>query len=111
MDVQTLPIRYELSTGRPEDALEGLRRAVAQYARDARGFRIGRTSSPESRWTSEYQDIYSEMVVIYETSSQDHVAEVEAALIEFFADDADNDQEGSSGPWGEPPYYGYVVLD
>jgi hypothetical protein len=110
LEDEVMSVRYEMSTGWPSQVLESLRRAVAAYVRSANGFKIGRTSTPASRFSQAYSAVYDEMVVIYETGSSDHADEVESELVEFFTD-SHNFVAGGGGPVGPSPHFVYVVIE
>lgn len=109
-----MEIRYEVETGWPS-SLELCRR-VAAYGRLDRvlGFKVGISCNPEGRAALyKHQDPhYKEMVVLYKTSSDSVVRDVERDLTIWFKGDAecDNVNIGGGGPKGSAPFYLYVVL-
>jgi len=102
-------VRYAMETGWPSQL--GLRRRISAYARTDRasGFKIGITSNPEQRM-SNYGRAYTQMVVLYQTSSDRLVRGTESQLIDYHWDYSDNQAGGGAGTLGSPPYYLYVVM-
>jgi hypothetical protein len=112
MKTTTKPIRFDLTTGRPSAVAATLRRRLSAYTRKdvVRGFKIGITNNPESRFSNGYARDYDEMIVLYQSSSLDFVSQVECDLIEHNRDLTKNRIAGGGGNYGDPPYYLYVVL-
>jgi hypothetical protein len=107
-------IRHELETGWPSTL--DLCRRVAAYGRLDRvlGFKVGITCNPKKRAALyKHKDPhYHEMIVIYKTSSDALVRDIERDLTVWFMTDAecDNMNIGGGGRCGCAPYYLYVVL-
>ena len=102
-------VRYEEETGWPSRLQ--LHRRISAYVRvdRVRAFKVGITCNPEVRARA-YNGEYDEMVVVYRTSSDKHVRELEAFLVEYYDGYSDNERGGGGGARGAPPYYLYVVL-
>ena len=62
-----MEITYAISSGWPSGITSTMRRRVSGYTRRS-SFKIGITSDPDQRALG-YSDDYSEMIVLYETSS------------------------------------------
>ena len=105
-----MPITYDSHTGWPSRVESSLRRSISQRTKNAYGFKIGITSYPEWRFKM-YGSDYRDMVVVYETSSESHVRDLERWLVDFFygAPGCDNVNRGGGGPIGQSPFYLYVV--
>ena|SRR5438034_11497759 len=85
---------------------------VKAYVLDERlrRYKVGITSDPDTR-ALRYGTQYDEMILVYRTSSNEHVKELERILTEYFEDDSDNEISGGGGrqaPMG--PYFLYVVV-
>ena len=109
-------LRWREFSGRPNDALlEKLRRSIGQYQRGSRAIKIGLTTDPTRRWSEQRRDGWSEMVVIYSTSSRNFAAVVEQELTaqgwgEHYT--VWNYNLGGEGiPGSYTRYYVYVLLD
>ena len=101
-----------IRTGWPRDVLPSLRRGISQYRRNSLWFKIGITNDPYRRasgYRAQYGDLYDEMIVLYETSSDNFVRQMESVLIEDYWEDCDNSVGGGGGGRGAPPYYLYIV--
>ena len=103
-------VSWNVVTGWPVDVLTSLRRSLSQYARYS-NFKIGITGSPETRAIQYrvHDPSYTEMVVLYETRSEDFVRTAERILVEEYLDYCDNTIGGGGGSLMEPPYYLYIV--
>lgn len=109
-------IRWREFSGRPNDALlERLHRSIEQYQAGSSSLKIGLTTDPMRSWSSQRWDGWSEMVVIYSTSSQDFAAAVEQDLTrrgwaEHYT--AWNYEAAGKGlPGSYTRYYVYVLLE
>jgi|SRR5580693_9198226 hypothetical protein len=112
MGVLTSGIFFDVITGHPSAVASTMRRRVSAYTRDhvVKGFKIGITNSPETRWLT-YADKYDEMIVLYESSSIDCVSQLECELIDHNEELAHNVIGGGGGHVGKTgPYYLYIVL-
>jgi len=60
-------IHFDPMTGTPSAVASAMRRRVSAYTREnlGRGFKIGITKDPESRFARGYADYYDEMIVLY----------------------------------------------
>lgn len=107
-----MEVIYKFETGWPSQVnLVPRISAIARTDR-ASAFKIGITCDPSQR-ASQYRASgarYSEMIVVYRTDSDTHVRNIEADLVEYFRDRADNLTGGGGGGRGAPPYYVYVVV-
>lgn len=75
-------IRWREFSGRPGDRLfERLRRSLGQYQEGSRSLKIGLTTDPMRTWSERRWEGWTEMVVVYSSSSQAFTAAVEANLI------------------------------
>ena len=122
-----MEIRDECETGWPSGV--SLEQRVAAYTRDdrlrnyklhhrvkakvlgarLRGYKVGITASPRTR-AVQYGTQYDEMILVYRTSSTDHVTELERVLTKYFTN-ADNEINGDGGrPAAGGPYYLYVLF-
>ena len=109
MTVAGMDIRFEVQTGWPSKT--ALRSRISQYVRDAGGFKIGITYNPQSRARGYEDDPYTEMIVLYKTSSIANVRKMEEMMIDLYAGRSDNLNRGGGGPASEEgPYYLYVVM-
>ncbi len=111
-------IDWRWVTGWPETVRETLNRKIGALSRH-RGFhqKVGITNDPTRRWRKYKAEGWSDMEVIYSSSSYAHVQTVERYLIERFhfgecssPGFAHNANPGGEGrPPAEGPYYVYVV--
>ena len=98
-------IHYETDTGWPSQ-LTTMRSRIGALVRNSTGFKIGITNWPEMR-AQAYQRDYTDMVVVYATSSRKNAADLETWLIDFYRNNhraterLDNDRGGGGGRWGE----------
>ena len=103
-----MKVTWNHRTGHATDVLPGLRRSLSQYARYSR-FKIGITGNPDGR-AAQHRAQYTEMIVLYGTSSRDYVRHVETILIEDYVDFSDNERGGGGGlAWSFDRYYLYIV--
>lgn len=111
-----MSVRWNPWTGRYATVRPQLIRALGQYARAGKQFKVGVTVDPERRWREHAPDEWSEMVVMYQTSSANYVRQAEKDLIdrgwrEKFADNSWNAAPGGEGVRrGRSMYYVYVLL-
>jgi hypothetical protein len=73
---------YKDRSGHIKSLIPSLRRALGQYTRYCRHFKIGLTSNPEQRWNAYKRDGWSDMIVVYSTSSEKYAADAETLLID-----------------------------
>ena len=97
-------------TGWPP-SMESVKRRIGALTRDDADFKIGITADYERRKNGYRKESaqYQTMILIYETSSQRHVRDMEKALIDHYTGRSDNWQRGGGG-LGHPPFYLYVVV-
>ena len=71
-------VYYDEVTGWPSSVASPIRRKLGGYTRDSkvRRFKIGLTNNPERRFSVGYSTSFDELIVLYRTSSIDHVSEV-----------------------------------
>ena len=104
----------DMDSGWPNDLTPGLQRRVAALKGHTCAFKIGITNCPEERMR-EYErsnpGYYSEMRVIYRTSSRRNAVELEKRLIErnWFDEKFEGKIAGGGGRKGKGEYYLYVV--
>lgn len=106
-----MEIYNEVQGGWPSQIISTMRRRVSAYTRAGIPFKIGITNDPYAR-ASQYdynEPYYDEMILIYGTSSINHVRELEAVLIDYYWDFCDNSIGGGGGRVGIGPYYLYIV--
>lgn len=107
-----MEIRYEIQTGWPSQT--NIHQRISAYTRTGRcaAFKIGITNNPDRR-ASLYRSngaVYHEMLVLYRTSSDSHVREMERFLCDYYSGCSDNINAGGGGPSSEGPYYLYVTI-
>jgi len=102
-------IRREIETGWPSQT--NLQQRISAYTRADRvaKFKVGITNNPQAR-AANYGNAYDEMIVLYETRSDDHVRTMESILTQYYRGISDNVNDGGGGPRGTGPYYLYIVL-
>ena len=109
-----MKLKYSADSGWPSQLDERLKRRISGYVKKSSAFKIGITNWPERR-KDEYEKNsprqYSEMIVLYETSSRSNAAEMETQLINHHWDRLElrNEIGGGGGPHGEGWYYLYIV--
>ncbi len=105
-----MEIIYDIQGGWPNQVGSTMRRRVSGYTRGI-PFKIGITNAPQRRADEyDYNRLgYTQMLVIYETSSINHVRGLESNLIAHYGDDCDNSIGGGGGRVGVGPYYLYIV--
>jgi hypothetical protein len=72
---------YKDHPGHIGNLIPSLRRALGQYTRYCKHFKIGLTTNPEQRWGTYKRDGWDDMIVVYSTSSEKYVADAEKLLI------------------------------
>ena len=108
-------IRWREFSGRPGDRLfERLHRSLRQYREGSQYMRVGLTTDPMRTWSEQRWDGWSEMVVIYSTSSQDFTKAVEENLTAHgwnkYYGTWNYDSVGKRLPGSYTRYYVYVLL-
>ena len=105
-------VHFDLSTGRPSAVATTLRRRVSAYTRKdvVRGFKIGITNDPRTRFSNGYSADYDETIVLYRSTSLNSVSQVERALIDHNQEITKNRIAGGGGNYGDPPFYLYIVI-
>ena len=105
--------RDPIFTGPPSRVESTLRKSIAAYVRGGIGYRIGFTNNPETRASQRPYNNghYGEMIVLYRTTSDRFVRQLERALIDYFWETEGLEVEigGGGGPKGEPPHYLYIA--
>ena len=102
-----MEVRWEFQTGRYADQFTALKRRIAALARGREEIYIGRTNNPEARARGHDSERFSEMVVLYQTTSVSNVMSMEIELTDYFWDRCINARSG--GPTGNPPHYIYIM--
>lgn len=87
---------------------------MGAFARRSRAFKVGITNWPENRilqYEHEHPRHYSEMIVLYETTSRQNAANLERALIDYnwYRAELRNQIGGGGGRHGEGWYFLYMV--
>ena len=72
-----------LKTGYCKRLMPEFCKALDQYAHNYKGYKIGSTHDPDSRWPNYLKDGWLKMIVMYETKSRDHAAMAEDLLIKY----------------------------
>ena len=108
-------IRWREFSGRPGDRLfERLNSSLERYQEGSQAMSIGLTTDPMRTWSEQRWTGWSEMVVIYSSSSQNFAAAVEQYLMacgwgkQFTTWNYDPMGEGLPGSYTR--YYVYVLL-
>lgn len=99
-----------VQTGRPNQIISTLRRRISALIRADVDFKVGITNNPQARARA-YGYEYDEMIVLYRTSSDDFVRDLESALVYEYWYMNDNLTGGGGGGRGMPPYYLYIVRE
>ena len=105
---------YDTESGWPAHLDERMRRRISQLVRNSSNFKIGITNWPEMRicqYERDFPRIFSEMIVLYETTTRINAAKLEADLIAYYWDwyKLKNKIGGGGGRYGEGWYYLYIV--
>ena len=100
--------RSYVNTGHLPSVLGTLRRRLSALKRSGRRFKIGITGYPEVR-SDAYGPEYTEMVVLYQTTSEHYIRELERLLVDEYRSHIDNETRGGGGDVKGPPFYLYVV--
>ena len=99
-----------VQTGRPNQIISTLRRRISALIRADVAFKVGITNNPQARARA-YGYEYDEMIVLYTTSSDNYVRDLESALVYEYWYMNDNYTGGGGGGRGMPPYYLYIVRE
>jgi hypothetical protein len=108
-----MDIIYDLRTGWPSK--HDLTRRVSAYARSDRctAFKIGITGNPKKRaqiYRANGAD-YGRMIILYQTSSEKNIREMERVLCELYSGISENSNKGGGGKLSlEKKYYLYIIL-
>lgn len=108
-------IRWREFSGRPGERLfERLHSSLGQYQATSQSIKIGLTTDPMRTWSEQRWEGWSEMVVIYSTSSQDFSEAVEGSLAALGWNKQfttwNYEPEGRGLPGSYTRYYVYVLL-
>ena len=95
-------------TGTPRAVLPRLRAGILRQSKNCAGFYIGITSDYWRR-SSSYASNYDDMVVLYRTTSEKYVRQVEHELVDYFWNTCDNLTGGGGGGLGRQPFFLYIV--
>ena len=109
-------IRWREFSGRPSERLfERLHRSLGQYQANSHALRVGLTTDPMQTWSERRWEQWSEMVVIYSTSSPSFTEAVGEALVDrgwnnrFTTWNYEAARKDLPGSYTR--YYVYVLLD
>ncbi len=109
-------IRWREFSGRPGDALFArLHRSLGQHHEGSRCMKIGMTTDPMRTWSERRWEGWSEMVVIYSSSSRNFTEAVERSLAalgwkgQFTTWNYSPLEKGLPGSYTR--YYVYVLLE
>jgi len=104
----------EAVTGWPSTV--DLRRSISARVRQDRcaSFKLGITDNPERRMRR-YEGSYDEMVLLYRSTTHDHVAQLEDEYVTSYSDkldSCDNIRRGGGGRYNDdsPVFYLYLVI-
>ena len=108
-------IRWREFSGRPGDRLFiRLHHSLCQYREGSCSLRIGLTTDPMRTWSEQKWEGWTEMVVIYSSSSQDFTKAVEGSLAALGWDKRfttwNYEPMGRGLPGSYTRYYVYVLL-
>ena len=108
-----MKLRWHCKTGWPSNQTE-LAARVSAFGRADRvsAWKVGITNAPQVR---ERQYVraglhYDEMIVLYRSSSREHVLSMESEIIHGWRDTLDNANAGWGGPRPAGPHYVYLVV-
>ena len=109
-------IRWREFSGRPGDRLfERLNSSLERYQEGSQSMTIGLTTDPMRTWSEQRWEGWSEMVVIYSTSSQNFTRAVEDSLAalgwKYHFTNWNYDPMGKGLPGSYTRYYVYVLLE
>jgi len=108
-----LKLIEDIETGRPSDLNLNVR--VSRLTRHDfySSFKIGITNNPRRRQKAyvAHGTRYTNMLVIYKTTSLDYVTSVEKELTKYLDGFSDNKVSGGGGNYSHPPYYVYIVRE
>ena len=109
-----MELKYCEDSGWPSRLNERLKRRISAFVKSSSAFKIGITNWPERRkreYETHHPRHYSEMIVLYATSSRGNAASLETQLIDHNWDryELRNEIGGGGGPHGEGWYYLYIV--
>lgn len=91
-----------------DETVARLHRRISALKRKS-DFKIGFTNNPDKRASQYDSSRYYQMVVLYETGSDERVRKLEAMLIGKHREDSDNEIGGGGGPKGKGKRYLYIV--
>lgn len=103
-----MSVQYSYYTGSVSNVTTNLKRSLSGLIRNGCRFKIGITNNPNVRW-NHHKYYYSEMKVVYQTTSLKNVRLIEAILVDYYWEYCENIISGGGGSYGLPPYYLYVV--
>jgi len=107
-----MSIEYPFCTGRPLDVVANLRRSLARRLNFASNVKVGITCNPETRWKQHRwsRPSWTKMVVVYRSTSIQHVRILEAELIEHGGDRLYNSVGGGGGNFASGLQYLYFLI-
>ena len=98
-----------ITRGHFNKVLTTLRRRISAYKHYRPSFKIGITGYPYQRKAYYRSEPYTEMIVIYSTSSKRYIRLMEKILVDGYQEHSDNISRGGGGDVTGPPYYLYIV--
>ena len=101
-------VKESYITGPFNQVLTTMRQRLSAHRRYGTGFKIGISSLPHQRATN-YGSPYTAMIVLYRTTSETFVRDMEKTLVEEYWESCDNNVAGGGGSLGGAPYYLYIV--
>lgn len=108
-----LKLGEDIQTGRPSELDLNVRVSRLTRSDFYSSFKIGITNNPSRRQKAyiAHATRYTDMLVIYRTSSLTYVTEVEKELTRYLDGFSDNRVSGGGGNYSTPPYYVYIVRE
>lgn len=110
-----MAVIWKPRTGNYLEVLPNLTRALGQYTSLHDHIKVGLTVDPDARWNTHKNDGWTDLIVLYETSSPKYCAAIEAYLIEYgwqkHLDKSWNERSGGAGlKQGYLKYFVYVLV-
>ena len=116
-----MSVVYSLITGHPSEVVNSLRSTIGAHCRHHNNVKIGITDDPETR-LAQHKKVYGwirQMVVIYKTTSDSYVREIERHLIDhamkkdYVGETLIHNQRSGGGGRGSDSetYYVYIIED
>jgi hypothetical protein len=107
-----MSVEYNYCTGRPSDVITRLKRKVTRTINNNSYVKVGITNNPETRWNQHRANdpTWTKMLVVYQSSSINHVRELESDLITHRWEELHNQRDGGGGNIGEGRQYLYFLI-